>query len=559
MDAPVTDVPQPDWSGVYAELGIEEPPYDDRPLAAHLAAHAAERPDAPAMGFGPRLYSFAELDEAGRKLATGLAAAGIGQGDVVGLHMPNLPQYMVALAALSRLGAVGSGLSPLLAPPELAYQIVDAKIKAVIGLIDLAPTLAKIEDMPDCLEMVIQTGARDHLDAPAFDTVATGGVRMLRYRDLLDNAGDAPQAEVAPDDVFMIQYTGGTTGRPKGAMLTVRSLMHNFMQASAADPVFNPGEEVLVTSFPMFHIAGLTFALCAMRTGALFLLLPNPRDTTAFVAFMKDHPPTRMAAVPAFYDMLLATPGVDEVDYSGLHVIKTGAAPMAGSTRDKLIALMGAGKMADVFGMTETSPCYLIHPRNRYKPGSVGIPMPGADVRIADVEDRDRLLPPGEAGEIISAGVHVMKGYLDLPEETDRALRTLGGRRYMYSGDVGYMDEEGYVFLCDRAKDMLIVGGFKVFSVEVEDKLKGLPDVGECAIIGFPDRERPGNDVVNLFVQKAPGAEGTDGEIAERITEFCRANMAPYKIPKRIHFVDAIPLTPVGKIDKKALRANEPD
>ena len=157
--------PQPDWSGVYAELGLQEPPYDDSPAAAHIARHATERPDAPAMAFGPKVYTFAEFDQAARSLATGLAAKGIGKGDVVGLHMPNIPQYMVALAAISRLGAIGSGLSPLLAPPEIAYRIQDAGMKAVISLIDLAPGMAKMSDVPDCLALVIQTGARDHLDA----------------------------------------------------------------------------------------------------------------------------------------------------------------------------------------------------------------------------------------------------------------------------------------------------------------------------------------------------------------------------------------------------------
>ncbi|MEM1160340.1 MAG: class I adenylate-forming enzyme family protein, partial [Pseudomonadota bacterium] len=502
--------------------------------------------------------SFADLEAATGKLAKGLAGLGIGKGDVVGLHMPNIPQYMVALAALSRLGAIGSGLSPLLAPPEAAYQINDAGMKAVLSLSDLSPSLAKMADVPACLEFVIQTGPRDHLDAPDFELIPIGDRPVHRYLRVTDNDGAIGQTPVGPDDVFMIQYTGGTTGRPKGAMLGVRQLMHNFMQASAADPEYIAGKEVLASTFPMFHIAGLTFALCAMRTGGLFFLTPNPRDATHFVDLLKAHPPTRMAAVPAFYEMLLGEPEAANVDYSGLHVIKTGAAPMSGATRDRLISLMGPGKMADVFGMTETSPCYLMHPRNRYKPGSVGIPMPGADVRIADVEDRDRLLPPGEAGEIISAGVHVMQGYLNLPDETDKALRQLNGTRYMYSGDVGYMDKEGYVFLCDRAKDMLIVGGFKVFSVEVEDKLMGLPEVEQCAIIGFPDRARPGNDVVHLFVERPASAAEPEDAVRETITGFCRENMAPYKVPKRIHFIDAIPLTPVGKIDKKALRVEEP-
>ena len=449
-------------------------------------------------------------------------------------------------------------MSPLLAPPELCHQISDAGMVAVLGLVDLAPALARIGEVPGCLKMVIQTGARDHLDAPDFEPVTIGDVALHRYLDVLDNDSEIEQIPVGPDDLFLIQYTGGTTGRPKGAMLTVRNIMHNVAQGHACDPEFVPGKEVAATAFPLFHIAGIFFCVYAMRMGGLFFLLPNPRDTETFVKLMKAHPPTRLGGVPAFYEMLLVTPGANEVDYSGLHVIKTGAAPMAASTRDKLIRLMGEGKMADVFGMTETSPCYLMHPRSRYKPGSVGIPCPGADVRIADVQDRDRLLPPGEPGEIISSGVHVMKGYLNLPDETDRALRMLDGRRWMYSGDVGYMDEEGYVFLCDRAKDMLIVGGYKVFSVEVEDRLKALPEIAECAVIGYPDRDRPGNEVVNLFVQRT-GEGGSDDAVRETITAFCRTNMAPYKVPKRIHFVEAIPLTPVGKIDKKALRANEPE
>lgn len=551
-------IAQPDWSGVYSELGIFEPDYDDRPVAMHVARHAADRPDALSMAYGPRTFNFAELEDFSARLAAGLSALGITKGDVVGLHMPNVPQYMVALTALSRLGAIGSGLSPLLAPPEVAYQIKDAGMKAVISLADLSPAMAKMADVPACLEFMIETSARDHLDAADFDLTPVGQLPVYRYLDILKDDVDIEQTPVGPDDIFMIQYTGGTTGRPKGAMLGVRQLMHNFMQASAADPEFVAGEEILASTFPMFHIAGLTFALTALRTGALFFLTPNPRDAAHFVELMKAHPPTRMAAVPAFYDMLLATPGADQVDYSGLHVIKTGAAPMSANTRERLIALMGEGKMADVFGMTETSPCYLMHPRQRYKPGSVGIPMPGADVRIADVEDRDRLLPPGEPGEIISAGVHVMKGYLNLPEETDKALRVLNGQRYMYSGDVGYMDDEGYVFLCDRAKDMLIVGGFKVFSVEVEDKLASMPEVEQCAIIGFADRNRPGNDVVHLFVERPAGAKEPEDAVRGKIIEFCRENMAPYKVPKQIHFIDAIPLTPVGKIDKKALRANEP-
>jgi long-chain acyl-CoA synthetase len=257
--------------------------------------------------------------------------------------------------------------------------------------------------------------------------------------------------------------------------------------------------------------------------------------------------------------MLLAHPEFADVDFSGLKTAKSGAAPLTRTTYDALAAVIGAGKFADVFGMTETGPCYINHPVAHYKIGSVGIPMPGADVRIMDVETGTKEMPLGEVGEIVTSGPQLMTGYLGLPDESARALREIDGVRYMYSGDVGYMGEDGYLFLCDRAKDMLVVGGFKVFSVEIEDKLKALPDVAESAIVGAPDAKRPGNDIVHLFVQRSAVSTGSDAETEDRLRTWIRANMAPYKVPKHIHFLDEIPLTPVGKIDKKKMRATVTD
>ena len=253
--------------------------------------------------------------------------------------------------------------------------------------------------------------------------------------------------------------------------------------------------------------------------------------------------------------MLLAHPGFKDVDFSGLKFAKSGAAPLTRTTYDNLSAVIGELKLADVFGMTETGPCHVCHPVSHYKLGSIGVPMPGTDLKIMDVETGTKEMPIGEPGEIATAGPQVMKGYLGLPEESARALREIDGQRYMFTGDVGYLDEDGYVFLCDRAKDMLVVGGFKVFSVEVEDKLKAHKDVAESAVIGAPDEARPGNDIVHLFVQRTPESEGSDKDAEGRIRDWIRANMAAYKVPKQIHFLDAIPLTPVGKIDKKKMRA----
>ncbi|MGJ8560229.1 MAG: class I adenylate-forming enzyme family protein [Litorimonas sp.] len=548
------------WLKLHQELGVTVPEFDGLPLGAHVERHAANRPDAPAFRYFSRTLSYAELNVEANRLANALAGLGIGRGDTVGFHMANLPQYVVGLIAVSKLGARGSGVSPLLAPPELVHQIDDAGISVLISLSDLAPALTAMPRNPKGLRHVISVGAGDFIGAPDIAPVDLPGVTGASYQAFVaDQSEDFSQVDVAPDDIFMIQYTGGTTGKPKGAELSHKNLMLNGPMATAFDPPSELYGERYASAFPYFHIAGLALFLYGIPMGAETLILPNPRDIDHFVAQMRDRPPTLLGAVPALYDMLVAHPDFDKIDFSRLRVAKSGAAPLTKSTLDRVQAVIGADKFSDVFGMTETGPCYIVHPYSHYKIGSVGIPLPGTDVRIMDVETGTKEMPQGEPGEIVTSGPQVMKGYLGLPDESARALREIDGVRYMYSGDVGYMDEDGYVFLCDRAKDMLVVGGFKVFSVEIEDKLKALPDVAESAIVGAPDVKRPGNDIVHLFVQRSASSTGSDAETEARLRDWIRANMAAYKVPKHIHFLDEIPLTPVGKIDKKKMRATVTD
>ncbi len=544
------------WLKVHDELGASPPDYDDTPLGGYLERHAENRPDAVAMRFMHAAMSYAELNQAANRLANALSTLGVKRGDVVGLHMPNVPQYVIAIAAISKLGAAGSGVSPLLAPPELVHQISDAGISVLISLSDFAPALAAMPSIPDGLKHVISTGAGDTLGAPDVAPLDLPGVDGHTWQGLTAGASDAfTQVDVSPDDTFMIQYTGGTTGKPKGAEISHRNVMHNPRMVEALDPDYDMYGERYASAFPFFHIAGFSMICGMMIYGAELRLLPNPRDVEHFVDVLKSHPPTILAGVPALYDMLLAHPDFASVDWSGLKIAKSGAAPLTRTTYDNLSAVIGENKISDVFGMTETGPCHVAHPISRYKLGSVGVPMPGTDLKIMDVETGTTEMPVGEPGEIATTGPQVMKGYLGLPEESARAIREIDGQRYMFTGDVGYLDEDGYLFLCDRAKDMLVVGGFKVFSVEVEDKLKAHPDVAESAVVGSPDEKRPGNEIVDLFVQRAPDSEGSDADAEERLREWIRANMAPYKVPKHFHFLDEIPLTPVGKIDKKAMRA----
>ena len=564
METPPADAARPaegtrwprPWVKIHERLGLSPPPFDDRPLGAFVEGFAQTHGDRPALLFAGQAVTYARLDEMASRLGGALTAQGIGAGDVVGLHMPNVPQYVAALVALSKIGAVGSGVSPLLAPPELAHQLRDSGAKAVITLAPLAPALAAMPDGPQGLSLVVVTGPGDAFAPQPQEKPVVASTRVLDWAELMAGAAlPARQQPVEPQATAMIQYTGGTTGRPKGAELSHRTLIHNPRQYTAHRP-YVVGEEVIATAFPMFHIAGLTAVINALMHAATVTLAPDPRDVDAFVAVMRAHPPTAMSAVPALYEMLLAHPGFAEVDWSRLHTAATGAAPMPITTARRLADVIGEGKLADAFGMTETGPCYTFHPPEVRREGAVGIAVPGAEVRIVDIETGTRDVPFGEPGEIISAGPQLMKGYRGLPEESARAIRELDGERWMFSGDVGSMDEDGYVTLRDRAKDMLIVGGFKVFSVEVEDALKGLPVVAASAVVGVPDEARPGNDVVVLFVQLSEAGRSLGRTRAvQEIEAFFRETMAPYKAPKRIEVVDAIPLTPVGKTDKKVLRA----
>jgi len=555
FDKPVKRL-QP-WLKIYEEINLNVPTLDDRTLAEQLARHAKERPEAPALMFYDKVFNYGEFDIEVGKLANALRGLGIEKGDVIGLLMPNTPQYAIAAGALSRLGAIGTGLSLLASPPELAYQINDCNAKIVIALSDLAPKLEAMSDVPNNLQKVIVTGAADYLAPSPFELPAISGIKVVALTDVISGASDqCDQVPMHWNDTFMIQYTGGTTGRPKGAQLTIRNLMHNPAINNAMGSDLELGAEVMATPFPCFHIAGF-YSLCAsVRYACLFPLLPNPRDLELFIKYLNAYPPTRLGAVPALTEMLLATEGFKTVDLSNLKAWGSGAAPISSQTVKALCDRIGDGKLSDAFGMTETTGAYINNPPKRYKFGSVGIPLPTTDIRIMDVETGTKEMPTGEPGEICASGPQVMKGYINLPDETANSLRNIDGRTYMYSGDVGYVDEEGFLFLCDRAKDMLIVGGFKVFSVEIEDKLSSLPLVEMSAIVGEPDKARPGNDIVHLFVQLSePHKSKNEDELRTELMEFFAANMAVYKKPKAIHFVDAIPLTPIGKIDKKALRA----
>ena len=548
------------WLKIHEELGVRIPDYDDTPLGTFVEDYAESIADNPSIRYFERDISYRELNEQSNRLANALITLGVGLGDVVGLHMPNIPQYAIAMVALSKTGAAACGVSPLLAPREVANQLEDSSVKVLISLDTLAkPTLEVLDahgSIPECVTAVIVTGADDLRQPVGLKLPVVESVTSKSYLDF--TAGSSPrflQRDLSPDHVCLIQYTGGTTGEPKGAMLTLRGIMYNTQVAYPYRP-WELGTETAVIALPPTHIGGGAMIIRALRHGARLVLIPDARDIDHYCRQMIDFPPTQVTGVPTLYQMIADHPLSAKIDFSHLKNAMVGAAPITGEDRKRIERMLNGAVLSDSYGMTEGGPTFVVNPPERFKPEAVGLPVPAVDVRIVDIETGTRELPYGEAGEIIASSPCLMKGYLNRPEETAIALRKWRGKTWMYTGDVGVMDEEGYVYLKDRAKDMINVSGFKVFSVEVEHKLSALNFIACSALVGSPDLRRPGSEVVNLYVELTSEAGQSDPDkIRADILDFCRAEMAAYKVPKVIHLVDAIPLTPVGKMDKKVLRA----
>ncbi|MFT7374374.1 MAG: long-chain acyl-CoA synthetase, partial [Oleiphilaceae bacterium] len=392
------------WLAHYESLGIITPEFEDKPFGSFIEEHARTQPDSIAMWYVARGISYSEYNEQANRLANALVKLGVNKGDVIGIHLPNIPQYPITLAAISKIGAIGSGISPLLAPPEVAYQIQDAGIKVIITLSELSLVLSAMPKTPDCLEYAVVTAATDLLAPTDFGLPKIKDCEVLSYLSLTQSASDEYiQTDVHWNDTFMIQYTGGTTGKPKGAMLSQRNVMHNTAQSSAVNP-FDASQETLLSAFPMFHIAGLANAIASAIYGGKMILVPNPRDTDFICDQLKKNPPNVMIGVPALYDMMVANPAFADIDFSKLRVAVSGAAPLTRGSYDALSAIIGEKKISDAFGMTETAPCYTVNPPKQYKLGSIGFPVPNAKVRIRDVETGNHDMPFGEPGEIVCTG-----------------------------------------------------------------------------------------------------------------------------------------------------------
>ena len=532
----------------------------------------AEFPDKVAMKYLGIDVTFRELDHYSNQFANMLIANGFKKGDVVGINLPNTPQYLISVIGTLKAGCIVSGVSPLLSADQIKYQLNDlsstGKQVAFVTLDAIfAGHLVKIYTDIPALKIVVTTSVASFLPKikqflgkllkkiPSGKVTPLPGIRVMDFmKDVLGGFSATYQkVDLTPDDLGWIQYTGGTTGPPKGAMLSHSNAAHNLLSISSWLS-WERGTGVMLSGFPMFHIAGLTVCEGAVYMGLTQILIPNPRDTDHICENIEKYKPSVLVNVPSLYQMLIGNPKFKTLDHSGLDTCISAASPFPKESQVELEKVIGEGKLLELYGMTETSPVSTMNPsKGTKKLGTVGMPFLNTEVKMVNPGTGEEV-PVGEPGEICVKGPLVMQGYFNKPEATTETVDADG---YMHTGDVGIMDEDGFIRIVDRTKDMIIVGGFKVFSSKVEDTLSNHPAIGLIALIGQENPARPGSEIVKAYIQLEPAYEfdGNEEALKDDIIKYAKEKCAAYEVPKIVELVEEIPLTAVGKVDKKVLRA----
>ena len=520
-----------------------------------LLQAAARSPQAPALAFFGRRITYGQLEDQTARLAQGLKSLGLAKGHRLAILLPNSPQLVAAYHAALRLGAVAVFLNPLLGPKELAFQLADSGAQLLVVLDHLMPKLNEARKKVEISHLII-TSLADALPFPLNwlypikawrEGLAQGftqGQDRSRWRDLLK----FPRLEEspAPDsrDLAVLQYTGGTTGTPKAAMLTHGNLMSNVAQINAWLPQVRYGEERMVGLLPMSHIFGLTVCLnWPMSQGALILILPR-FELDGFIRTLEKHRPTMLPGVPTLFVALINDPRLPRLDMTSLWACISGSAPLPLEVRERFEAISGC-RIIEGYGLTEASPVTHFNPIRGPRPlGSMGIPFPGTLAKVMDQETGTLEMPPGEVGELVIKGPQVMQGYWQKLQETAMALRD----GWLYTGDLARMDESGYFYIVERKKDLIISGGYNIYPREVEEVLYQHPGVKEAVAFGVPDEYR--GEVVKVVIVPQDGALFT----VKDIQEHCRGELAVYKVPRIVEFRQELPKSLVGKVLRRVLR-----
>ena len=537
--------------------------FQDLSVPRFLERSAAEYGDAIALIFMNCRLTYRQLKEEVDSFATAMAALGVGKDTKVAIQLPNLPQTVIAYYATLSLGAQAVMTNPLYVEREIEHQWNDAgcslavvadflfesRIKAIRGALPVKNYI--IASIPEYLRFPLNLLAPLKLkraDPPLMAKVQPGaGIHFMR-KLIRATPPNPPKVEIAMDDIAVLQYTGGTTGVSKGAMLTHRNLSSNVQQVSAWFADARRGEEVFLAALPYFHVFGMTISMnYPVYVAAAMVLMPNPRDISQMVKTIAKHRVTLFPAVPAMFNAINNFPRVDNIDLTSVKSCFSGSAPLPVDVCEKFENMTGA-TIVEGFGLTETSPVSNVNPlKGKRKPGSVGIPVPETDVRNVDLEDGTTGMPTGSEGELIIKGPQVMKGYWKRPDATKDMI--MDG--WLYTGDIAVADEDGYFFIVGRKKDMIVASGYNVYPDEVDGVLMAHPAVLEAATIGVPDERR--GETVKSFVVLAEGRTAT----AEELIAYCGKELAAYKVPRRIEFRDELPKSTVLKILRRELREQE--
>ena len=523
--------------------------YPGKPLADILSLSAVERPDKVATHFLGAELTYRDLKRRADALAASLARLGIAKGDRVGIMLPNCPQYIIAAFGILRLGAIVVNINPSYTAREAQIVAADSTVRFVITLDALAPLLEAIRAQTS-IEQIVVTSLAEYSGAAAPAPRVAGALTLA---DLLEpvKPADVPRVAIDPHDLAVLQYTGGTTGTPKGAMLTHRNIWANIVQTESwTNPAYVlAGTERYLVVIPYFHI--YAFSVCMMvglRIGALQIIHPK-YDPDAVLASIRDLRPTYFPAVPTVFVSLLNHPKADESGLAQVRLFNSGGAPCPVEVMEEWERRIGR-PLNEGYGLSETSPVTHSTPQlAERRMGTIGLPFPDTDVTIVDVETGTRELAVGETGELCIHGPQVMKGYWNKPAETAYALRQhADGRVWFHTGDIAKMDEDGYTMIVQRKKDMIIVDGYNVYPSDVEGVLYAHPAVRLAAVIGVPDAYH--GEVVKACVAFRPDVTATTQELLAH----CRANLAEYKIPRTIEVRESLPMSAVGKILYRVLR-----
>lgn len=514
----------------------------------------------PLLGRISRDVSYAELDRASDALAAALVDLGLKKGDRAAIVMPNSVAFVISFYAILKAGGVVAATNPTYPASKMAEQINDCDAEFVLALTLFYPLVKQIQPQTQVKTVIaanikeylpplakfLFTLAREKKDGHYIENVQAGDYWL---QDLLDKYdGQQPNVDVSPDDLAIFQYTGGTTGIPKAAMSQHKALVANMLQTEGLLNTLNlpPEEEIFLGAIPFFHVYGLVVVVStSVYRGSKIVLVPNPRAIDDVLGAIHTFKPTLFPGVPALYNAINNHPAVQngEIDLSSLRLCISGSAPLPLATKQAFEKLSG-GSLREGFGMSEAPTATHINPiYKENRPNSIGLPLPEMDMRIVSLDDEETDVAVGETGELLMAGPNVMVGYHRMPDETAHALREKDGKRWLYTGDIARMDEDGYFYIVDRKKDMALIGGYNVYPNTVEKAIMSHPAVLEVGVAAIPHPQRIGQEALKAWIVLKPGQQAT----ADEIIAFLADALAPYEIPRRISFIDELPKTAVGK------------